>query len=428
MIETQTTERLQPIEQTSDKRLGGLLAGFGNHEGKAMLVLALGRADDGEFFGKSALHRLISRLPGADQSYVGDLSNQMAWCKNSLEPIGMVAKADFGETLQFAISNEGREQGVPIAALLLDFADHHDVALVDLFGATQSRHDLRAPAVRFNLIQELLTNPSGSKFSDLVEATGVTEASAVSNHLRSMANVNLIQYDEWDQGSDEIRYRFNRNYSTRETPKSTIRKVFHDFAKTNTSFTLDELVEYYKGVVDDKEIQSLSQPELKKIIHDNITKYLLNNGSLRQLTGKHNGIEAVRVKLDSHQENLWTELVSSLEKFKDGNPEYLAHLNHRAAEILADPDFITRALDRAAEHSPLLQNGTEKNIGTLVIASMHEDGPMSVRDLIAKVTERRGRDVSVYGIRTILRSLIAQKRVTVTKDKVQRYSLLTSKD
>lgn len=70
------TENVPDLETMSEEQLGDLLAAVGNHEGKAILMLAFGQTAEGEMFGTTALHSLITNIPGSESAYVGNLGNQ----------------------------------------------------------------------------------------------------------------------------------------------------------------------------------------------------------------------------------------------------------------------------------------------------------------------------------------------------------------
>jgi len=408
-------------EPLTEAMLGNLLAAVGNHEGKALLLLAMGTGTAVDrYYSQGELHDLISELPGSGSAYLGSRMNQMSWCKSSLAPIGMVAKADYAMPLSFGITPEGRELGVPFAAMLIDFSDKHSVALVELFGSTTSRSELRSPLLRMKLVEELLTHPEGANLRDLVAATGTASQVVIEKHLRKLDIAGLLKYRDTDVAKHEPSYRLvHKDYQPQDRGFWATSTV--EFLRSRDAATLDEIVDHWYSE------QPLGPPSERE--RSNVAeklRYCLYGLDTRGLVTTVNAKRAHqrgRISLDEHQEAMWTDLHNLLAKFRSQDQPYISTLQRRAQELLREPGTIARALNRAAESSAFSRNDSKKDLTGLVLASLVESQqPLSVRDIVKVASEKQGRTVSHSGIVVILNKLVNQGAAGVRKNKVLKYS------
>jgi DNA-binding MarR family transcriptional regulator len=83
------------------------------------------------------------------------------YCKNSLFPIGMVAREEILEDgsinalIGYSITEAGIKYGLPIAAFSLAYAHENDVSLFSILGPTSSQGDSRAPSNRIKILKFL---------------------------------------------------------------------------------------------------------------------------------------------------------------------------------------------------------------------------------------------------------------------------------
>lgn len=303
---------------------------------------------------------------------------------------------------------------MPLAALLIDFGDKHNVALRDLFGSTMSRTDKRSPSTVLGLLQKLRNDPSD---------VSVTAQQHDEQHLKRLSNAGLITYEDWD-ATKSIKYKLlDKPY--RPTKKaSTLRKVTYEYLQEHNTATLDELVDYYSETIPD-EIAGDSETELRaKIAHS--LGQLEKPGYLEREGRKNDG----QVKINPAQKSILVELLDQLERFSSGDAEIAEHLQARANAILTNPELIARALERAAESSPLMQNGTEKSVGRLVLAALGVSEARSIKEIRQTITSDFGRNFTTTAIRSALHDLEEQQQVVGTKHRQNtlRFTRITSKD
>lgn len=421
---TENTERNE-VHSLPESRLYELISAIGNHEGKALLLLSLAHQPENSYFSQIELHNLLQNLPGADDVYLGKDTNKMGWCKNSLEPIGMVAKADYGPILRFGISEEGKELGVPLAALLLDFSHRHKISLFDLFGATVSTGGKRSPEVRIKIIEELLTSPNGANLEDLVQATGVTDQVTIGKQLRKMSVAGLLNYDDWDESKSIVTFSLiDEDYKPKRS--SLWRKLVIECLESTESPDRSEIINYIRTNAPQDELEGKSDSDLSKVTSSTIFS-LEKHGIIKSSENRkrYNGI--VRVSLSEDQARMWSELLNSLHLFTSQEPKLIEDLNLRAKKILIDQEFIKNALNSAAEASPYAQNGSQKSVAGLILRTFVETGdnqPQSVRDIVEGIKEVTGRTLSHNGVQRVLKGLIEKGRVVEKKEKTLVYSLV----
>ncbi len=415
--EVELAPRHEPLDE---QRMGDYLAGVGNHEGKALLLLALNQADNDKFHTRGQLHELLKELPGSKNAYLGNRGNQVNWCQRSLAPIGFVAREEYDGADRFAITDEGREIGVPLAGLLLDFSERHKVPLVELFGSSISNGKMRSPIIRLRMVRELLTHPNGANLAEMVDSTEVADQVVIEKHLRKLAVVGLIEYNDWDNAVDEQRVAL-LDKSFEPNSQATWQSLIVERLKAEDSVSFDDLISYC----------SQKQPESDAQLDDaavaikvSITLYRLRErGKVSPPSGQLKD-QALPVRFTSGQEQVWTELLNLLEAFMDRDPELIERGNTLAKHILNEPDIITNLLNRSAEAAANTKNDTGKDLGTLVMRVLaNAQAPLSVRDLVTGVSEVQGRTYSHYAVSRIAKKISGAGAIIEEKDKVLRYRL-----
>jgi hypothetical protein len=135
--------------------IGDLLAGVGNHEGKAALILAM---QLGQGYGAADLHGLHLQMQGPDPVFRGGQGNQGRYCQLSFEPIGAVTLTQPADTVEYQlVGGVGQAaQGVAGLALVLSEA-HPGFTLRRIFGVTKSAsQDARSPLRRVEIMAQLV--------------------------------------------------------------------------------------------------------------------------------------------------------------------------------------------------------------------------------------------------------------------------------
>lgn len=401
-------------EHMTSERLGELISAIGNHEGKALLMLAM---QPGAIYKQSELHHLVTDLPGASDAYVGSHRNQIDYCKKSIEPIGMVAKADFGDVLRFGITESGEEVGKPLAAFLLEIGEQYGVSLESMFGATRGKNN-EGPFVRYLVVEELLTVSDGLNMSKFANEFGFSR-DVMSEHLRKMHIEGLISFRPWIDGEDNIIYSSGAAKYDLKQPGNKPSEVLLsavNYVNSKGEATFDEIVDHCLGG------RELEESELRQFRHNLATALKGSSDKGALVRKEYNRVGADNIAfMNKEQTKFWMEVITGLEKIKELNPEFLKKYREKGVEILSKPKKVKSALNRAAQRSPFLQNGDEKDTGILIMRAIGQ-GELSVRQLCELVSEMDGgRAFAVDSVRRVVCELRDEGKLDEIQSNPLRY-------
>lgn len=413
MSETQVSRNFSPAhEPMAEVHLAELISATGNHEGKALLMLAMGLHGGGiEGHGQAETHRLMANLPGADGAKLGNKTSQFTWCDGSLIPAGLVTETQ-QQPRRVAPTKEGIEIGVPLAAMLLDFSDRYDVDLAQLFGGRASASEVRSPQLRIKILEELLSNPAGTThLSNLVAVSGAADQVVIEKHLRKLNDAGLLQYNDWDKAVNTSRYMLEDQYYQPRADLSSVTAACLEYLRTHEEATIDSLIEYCLQTIPGSNLKSV-RPKIAQSIHR-----FKKNGAIAVLEGR-TANQLLDVTFTLEQETLWSELLNKLEEFRSQDDKLLTKYRQMGQDFLEYPEKVSRAIQRYTERSVRLTN----NLSSLVIAAVNDEASTgSVRNTVHLVSRKHGAAVSHYGVLRIMNELVEQGQLKLVEDKVQRY-------
>ena len=408
------SEILHSPEVMPDDRVAQLISAIGNHEGKALLMLALSASDEDHTQGE--LHQLLKALPGTQGASLGRSNNQLSWCKYSLAPAGLVEIDATAKPLLTKVTEEGRAAGAPLAALLLEFADTYEVSLAQLFGGSMTGSETSSPEIRFKLIEELLTNPIGANLNDLAVSTGAASQVVVEKHLRKLHNAKLLTYNDFDHAINQPTFQLSNESYAPAANSNLLRRVCFDYIKSHREATHDEITAYCREVMTeycDALGAKTLQIRISTTLHS-LKKY----GVITAVAGKQAN-RMVDVRFSKEQAALWTNLFNRLEAFKRSDSDARDTYERQGRNFLASHDKVSRAVARYTERN-LLMNNALAGLALGVIESGETTG--TVRDIAKVVSEKHGGAVSHFGIVKILNHLTEQGLLTVhSEGKVKQY-------
>ena len=401
-------------ERLSDEQLDNLLTAVGNHEGKALLLLAM---QPEVYYAASALHGLITNLPGSENAYTGSRNNQLQYCKASLAPIGLVAKTDYGVPISFAITETGEELGKPLAALMLGLSNKYNISLTRIIGEAQTPTDKRAPSTRLSLIKEVLKRPNIS-LQDTAKMIGLERPAVVHSHLVNMASSGLIHYEWMDRTKQAATFELIDPMPKIDPQASPQRRELTQYLIEKKQATLDELTKHL----------ARSNEEIKPHAITSILHHLAKKGVIKRIGGVSPNQQA-KIIVDEKQRQMLQELVHLLDLYQSQDPQFLAALRAAASEYSSNAKFVAEALNRCAEASSKMKNGREKDMGSLVVnALINSDSALSVRDISGQIKTATGRAVSLSGIQQTLYEFAKRGQVEYSETRKARlYKLQTEK-
>jgi hypothetical protein len=124
------------------------------------------------------------------------------------------------------------------------------------------------------------------------------------------------------------------------------------------------------------------------------------------------------------QQALWMELLELLDRFQRQEPAIIDQGNQIADEFIHNPVKMASALNRSAEASPYARNGSEKDPEKLIRSVMNKHpGALAVRDIVELIAAEHGRQLSQWGVRSVLKNMTDQAVVVASGEKSKVYQL-----
>ncbi len=421
-------------EVISDLELGNLLAGFGNHEAKAITLLAMARHPERVFTMNSLRDELVT-LQGENPAWVmnnrGPFNN---YCGRSLSPIGLVAKEyidpDKG-IWGYQATQYGVSVGVPFAGILLDLvAREPKLSLQRLFAATVTPHGQgdnsadRAPLARWKIIRELSrAEEFPLRVKDVATALDL-QADRVSRHLECLGQEGFIAYDSIGTNNDSFVYYRASSQSPIDIPPAYRNTAQHGGYPWLTS-TVWEIIKTRSdaefsaaslaSLVYEEDPNKLNNIDrhLKGTI-SSILSHLLKLGYLNQ-SSKFSESAHSEALLLPEQKIFLDELVSKIESFQRQDEEILIDGKQAARRVISNPDTVSYLLNIAKESSPIAQGISSQKLGSLAMSIVTSRPGITTRELRDAITEQGQYQKSLKRINQIAKKLAASGVLKIEK-------------
>jgi Fe2+ or Zn2+ uptake regulation protein len=335
-------------ERPTAERMGQLFTAVGNHEAKALTLSAM---EIGVPYGTTALHRQFLDIQGDHPAYEGATTNQIDYCKDSFEAVGAVAKARWGETLRYELTEEGETFGKALSGHLLDLSSRYpDIALRQLFGMTKTSGDAeRSPVVRLQIFDALLRREPPIRVADVErELLGVdTEHSSVSNQLAWLSRAHLINQVSAHSKtiSTKIEYYIPQGETfetkTGKGKQEKITEVLRSLsANTDTVLTFEEIA----GAV------IAAHPEVSRAYISRLLDSFYEQGAIlkNELTGMQKSI----LTIDPDKRAVMKEVVDVYRLALDDPETFIRLGKEKLARIISDPEVVRTLVAKAFANSP----------------------------------------------------------------------------
>lgn len=335
----------------SRERLGGYLAGFGNHEGKAITLVGMEPNVD---YGESALHRLYVSAQGSQPAHIGAVSNQLDYCMHSLEPVGAVARVTAADTLRYELTEEGAVLGKALAGHLLDFSLRHlDMSLGQIFGMTVSNTpSLRSPMRRAELLALLEGNVAPVQVVRLASGLAMSYET-IGRHVKGLADSGLIVGDSIGLEAFSAQY-IQREAITDYKPF----KSYRTFSQCTVQI-LNELLETGGPVTTDVvQARLAALPQYGGYSSENLrnlTSRCLSNFAKQGIIereGEYGRYLRSFIYIPDDKRPAITKLLGLLRSFQSGDKLFITEGLRKAAAIIADQEAVRALIGKAIAHSP----------------------------------------------------------------------------
>lgn len=376
MTKRETEPRLalpESRETLSTPELGNIIAAAGNHEGKALLLLAM---QTGSEYGMSALHSLSVNIQGAEPAYEGRAGNQIKYA-DTMESVGLLAKSQIlGNGLAYTKTALGADIGSATAGHLLTFSLRHpEVTLKDLFGSTQTSQGHRPAVNRIYILRAILANEPMTVSTLKRHCETDINAAVVTKIIKSLSTKKIIGFDYANirrlpsLAFDFDATKINRS-STFPRPGASTNialQIIEDAVRAGeTSITKDILRQKFAEQLDQPDLTS--KAVLRKLT--SITDTFERNGILIPQNRYHNDRgELTNIFLTERQRDVLSELDNILRNLQNLDPGFLREGKQLASQILSDPDSVKILVKKCyGEESAKTNPLTVQTIGAELIA------------------------------------------------------------
>jgi DNA-binding Lrp family transcriptional regulator len=422
-------EHTKAQEKLSDKELGSLLSAVGNHEAKAITLILM---SSGNVFDRGSLHGELIRAQGQNKGWVMAWSVPFQYCSYSLSPIGLVAKEilDQGSsTFGYAITEYGQQLGVPLAGLLLDFSEKHNVPLNQLFGGTNSSAKIiqkgeaeeievkkRSPSTTLAIIKSLLRASSFPlREIDIADKVGI-DAKNVKKHLSRLSELGLVKFESSKVNKPYSLYGLSRNAPKTDPPiyksfRSETHKVFEIIKNLGLqTFTASDIYNVLS--------QERKERVRKEYYVDLISSvlYFLNKHKYLELQKFHNKQQSA-ISMSESQRKILRELITTISKLQNKDSETLRKGLDFSKQIIVNPKRVSDLLIRAKEASGNANQASKEDTQKIILSIITANPGITNRE-IRELIKKQGRKLKDYSI-SQLSSLLAEKgSIRVVKEGV----------
>lgn len=359
----QTGEAPKPNERLTDEQMGNLLAAFGNNESKAATLLLM-RPET--IYTMYDIHKTFMSSQGENPGWKINWNGPFSYCRNSLAPIGLVARETIDETLEaygYVITNYGEKIGKPLAGLLLDFSQKYpDISLADLFGGTASRysgdedtgnkdeHKKRSPLTRYRIYYELTTATSFPMQTERLAEAVREDSKIVGGHLGKIGERGIIDYDSTEPTKPVSSYSLRPDHPD-QNPVS-----YRGRGKL-TQWVYNTLLENPDRKFRIKDLEELyAQHHNGKLgIGEGISSVLahLRRGGYANVGG-FSYLQYSEINIAPEKMRMLIDLVVLLDAFQNQSPEIIERGNQFVNYFLTHPKETASLMQKAKEHSPMV--------------------------------------------------------------------------
>lgn len=422
-------EQPKAREKLSDEEMGNLLSAVGNHEAKAITLILM---RNGNIYDRTGLYREVMNAQGENKGW-GKMHRGIPfqYCHDSLAPIGLVAKEtlnpDFS-TYGYQIIPKGKELGVPLAGLLLDFSERHNISLHLLFGSTQSRYKVknmqtegdnddteskkRSPPTALKILYELITSPS-LPIREVDLGKGIGESQAVLYaHLVRLSKLGLIEYNTRKAGIPYISYKLSTTVPEGELPiygtYPTLTKLVLDVIKSHPDQYLTSENVYNLLPKEQRERRENEKVFRKQL--SNVLSFLNKHGYVN--IEKFSYEKQSEVNLTDEQRVALTELLEIMYRFQNQDEELLEKGKRLTEKIIINPERVSDFLKRAREASNNANQSPFEETQTDIL-SIILSHPGITNKGIQKLLEEKGKKLGISGITNLSSSLIKNASIKV---------------
>ncbi|HSW78476.1 MAG TPA: hypothetical protein VLF88_00445 [Candidatus Babeliales bacterium] len=404
-----------------DQKFFDLLNSAGNHEAKLLTAMVILSSPELSFSAWRIYREMIERQ-GSQVEWNVDRKLPIQYCSRSLEPIGTVVKGEVtnsrgNEVTVYSASEFGRMYGLGFCEVALGWSlDYPELPLIDVFGATNSKGDVRSPEVRYQIYKILLDKPDGisvKELRDRLDTIGYEGLSDIKKKVSMIAQNGLVTYQSKSSKHNPTFELASQDAMPSELPHSDrsieTKAVYAALralgSEDETIVSLDQII----GMVTNLNPEA----DLVRVRRILIAAYA-KDGSFPVLSAyRRTSGERSNVKLNPDYKKAISELVERLEHFRQEPIEFL-HAQ-KAGDIINNPELFSQLMAKARNSSRVYRSHTEPPsvFHQEMIAISTEVGPISISGLQRLLKSKFNRKMSADAIRETANRLAESGELTV---------------
>lgn len=408
----------------------GLLSSLGNGENKCEEIIIMG-INRQKVHSRMDLYREVMNHQDPNRRWEMGRDVPFGHCENSFAPISLVAKEVLSDEggWGYIITQYGIETGIPFAGGLLKWSyEHQNLSLFQMFGPTSSSSSRgeqpidkkRSPETRYNLLFEIVTNPSNRKREvDLVHGIG-EKSKLISHHLMSLEKNKIITYQAVGLGKPIAYYRIKDDAPLDKQPEPTRRiptlssHVFEILKENKGNFlsteqVYDLLIKKYP-TYGEREKQSLAGHVNDVLNHLEKQKYTERE---KFVGGQFHS----EITLSDEQREAITSLVEFLDKFQKGDIQTLREGREFAFMVANNPSVFSSLMLKAKEASPYANAINRETVETDILSILDENSNITTNMITQLLEQKLGKKISSHSVNTHLRRLAQNGTIMVEQTK-----------
>lgn len=393
----------------------GLLAGVANHEAKAFTLAYMATRPEDHYFVMEELGDGVITAQGPQPAWRLHKSVPFAYCHESFEPIGAVAKsrlnANNGRLITaYGLTAFGRQDGLAMAGLCMRWSlDHPEVSVQEILGTTQSQTENRSPAIRMAIIHSMLAaDTDGLSYEGIaLDNPGIPGIRLNIENLRTGKAAKLLDIVTNQVAFNPLLAIGDPEYHGRK-PYETLapeRRAIYEALRT---LKLEQGV----GMVALGELVEAAHADSPESDPKNIRAILVqgirpgSKGGLSPLTVAENGRGALgtekssRIKIRAEYTDALEELANDLEAFQSGYGQ--KQLRDTALSVVTEESESRQLMQKAYDYSPKARvaHGPVR-VGKAVIEILKTE---SAGVSVAEIRSRLARDYNLAVTETAVRN------------------------
>jgi hypothetical protein len=366
-------------------RLAERLAAVGNHEGKALMFLAM---EDGVDYGVSALHQRFLEIQGQPLAFKGTVNLQQKYVIHSFEPVGLAIRTLAGGRWLRHMKVDEDHHAAALAAHLLDYTESHPSSMTQIFGKTAKGPfgADRAPIRRVDAFRVLSQASRPISQADLGRLAGLTPKGGLTNVVNALHEAQLIDYESQPTFELKTQYRIQRRIEVPARSRALTAAVL-DYL--NTRLAAEGAFDVGRDEIEDHLSRDPRWEHL--YIRDTLQRLMgriSDEGSVEMSQSYRGQTTHSIIVVSNEQRAFLAGLIQVLDKVTGGDEPTIRRGVRLGRELIASPQRVRKLLRRGFDSNKLLVNPVSRNAKQDLVLGALRNGPATSQQLTDRLQPR----------------------------------------